>query len=127
MKRKRTFDFDRDGRIIVYVSVLLLVLSGGLNLTLLNRQSHYVEENDITDQKAVECSAECPAINCSHVCARAQYNDLINNHKKEIFSESKVSQSSITEGKESQLDDTLLFVGIISGRGYRCLCSPPHA
>lgn len=122
LKRKGTFDFDRNGRILVYVSAVLLLFSGALNLTLLNRQSHSLEQDNLNTKQAVDCSIAdlCPAINCSQVCARAQYNDLISSRKEEIFSESKVSQSSSAQGKETKLDDTLLFVGIISGRGYRC-------
>ena len=121
LRRKGTFDFDRGRRIIVYVSAVLLLFSGALNLTLLSRQSHSLKEDNLSTKVVVDCSVAnlCPAINCSQVCARAQFNDLISSHKEEIFSESKVSQSSFTEGKQTKLDDTILFVGIISGRGYR--------
>lgn len=132
LKRRGGFSFDRDGRFLLYVSFVLLLISGALNLTLLSDRSASVKEADVKSHLASDFAAanQCPSINCSHVCARAQVNEVISSAKEEIFTASKDAHLTSTKGQASKLDDTLLFVGIISGRGYRlaftslCPCIP---
>ena len=121
LKRRGGISFDRDGRFLLYVSIVLLLVSGALNLTLLSNRPATVKETVVKSHLPSDSAAtnQCPSINCSHVCARAQVDEVISSAKEELFSASKEAHLTTTKAQASKLDDTLLFVGIISGRGYR--------
>ncbi|CAL8469155.1 g8696 [Coccomyxa elongata] len=87
----------------------------------IDSRSASIKETEVKSKLPSDSAAtnQCPSINCSHVCARAQVNEVISSAKEEIFTASKDAHLSSTNGQASKLDDTLLFVGIISGRGYR--------
>lgn len=121
LKRRGGLSFDRDGRLLLYVSFVLLLVSGALNLRLLSDKSASVKESEVKSHLSSDFAAtnQCPSINCSQVCARAQVNEVISSAQEEIFTAAKDAHLSSTNGQTSKLDDTLLFVGIISGRGYR--------
>lgn len=100
---------------------ILLIASVSLNIALLHQQPIPAKAERGASEE-IACAKTCPSTNCSEVCARAHVNAQIRKRRMEAFPEAKDVQVSGTKAKP--LEDTLIFVGIISGRGYRFVLLP---
>ena len=117
----------------VIISFVLLVISGALNVSLLATRlvPALLDQADPGEAAQLLADAECPNVNCSAVCARAADRDKT--AAREATSRGnraaagRAQQGAAQQGaagsdarpEERPQEDILLFIGALSGRGYR--------
>jgi hypothetical protein len=123
--RKRSSSEDYVSCVARASCIVLCILSAILNVTLLNQHSVYTnsEQKQSAEEPFEPETITCASTNCTEVCIRAHYNDQCKDHIRVGFSNPKESQ--VSGIKAENLEDILLFIGIISGRGYRSVHSVP--
>lgn len=131
--RRRSHDHRHlvGGRAIFAV-IFLLVLSGALNIYLLGERLSWAHEHTrIIQQQELRVSTTvtqktCPSVNCSSVCSRLKCGKAASKQKT-IGSLDAVSGVVSSAGSNratanqisSPSESVTLFIGILSGRGYR--------
>ena len=112
----------------VFISFVLLIISGALNVSLLATRlvPALLDQAEPGGADQLLPGPECPNINCSAVCARAVARDKLT--AREAASRGKGAaghaqksalQQGAAGGDARPLEDILLFIGALSGRGYR--------
>ena len=116
----------------VFISFVLLIISGALNVFLLANRlvPALLDQAEAGDLDQLPPDLECPNINCSSVCARAAARDKL--AARDAASRGRgaaghAQNSALQQGaagsdarpKERPQEDILLFIGALSGRGYR--------
>ena len=113
--------------------VFLLTLSGALNLWLINErlsiahtQTHIIQQQELIVSTTVT-EQPCPSVNCTSVCNRLKCRnptlkqrtigalDAVSGVVGSAVADVKATANQISSPSES----VTLFIGILSGRGYR--------
>lgn len=132
---RRSSAFDRHilGGRTIFACVFLLVLSGALNLWLLSErltlahdQTRIIQQQELIVSTRVTEKA-CPSVNCTSVCNRLKCGkaNLKQKTTGSLDAVSGVVGSAIANAKgtanqiSSPSESVMLFIGILSGRGYR--------
>ena len=133
--RRRSTPGDRHviGARTLFACVFLLVLSGALNLWLLSEklsaahhQTQIIQQQELIVSTTVTEKA-CPSVNCTSVCNRLKCGkstlkqittgslDAVSGVVGSAVANLKATANQISSPSES----VMLFIGILSGRGYR--------
>ena len=109
----------------ILISFLLLCVSGTLNIGFLFSRliPSTTDKAQLVDQLAESVVVpECPSVDCNRVCARHAYQAERTAARQDAcdVDGAAAGGSSTRHGRTGkQLEDILLFVGALSGRGYR--------
>jgi len=132
-RRRYSSDRKKLGGKSTFACVFLLVLSGALNLWLLSErvtaphaQTRIIQQQELIVSTTVTEKA-CPSVNCTSVCNRLRCGkstlkqkttgslDAVSGVVGSAIANIKATANQISSPSES----VMLFIGILSGRGYR--------